>query len=317
MTEGTNNTDKTSLWRFSAPRFWALWIALGILRIMHMMPLNARIGIGRLLGRSTYRFSRLRRGVALRNIELCFPEMSDVERTQLVREHFENLGIALIEISMTRWSSDAQLEPLIRYEGLEHLEQARESYSSFIILTAHFTTLEIGGRFLKLKLPIFDGIYRPFRNPFLDEILRRVRLTAGRRVIRKSDIKEMVKSLRSGVPVWYAPDQSYNAKYAELIDFFGEPAMTNTATGRLATLGRAGILPFFCWREKDNSYVVRFYPPLDVKEHSDPVKLTHKLVGVMEHVVREQPAQYYWVHRRFKNRPEPLPDPYAPIDDPA
>lgn len=317
MNEATEIPDARPLWRFWAPKHWPVWCGLLIARLVLLLPQRARIGCGRAVGRAVHRFSQRRRAIARRNVELCFPEISASEHERLVFEHFENLGVALVEIAMTRWSNDAELAPLVRYEGIEHLEAARKKYPSFIILTAHFTTLEIGGRLLKLKLPVFDGIYRPFRDPFVDEILQRVRLTSGRRVIQKSDIKEMVKSLRNGVSVWYAPDQSYNAKYAELINFFGVPSMTNTATGRLATLGRAGILPFFCWREKDNSYVVRFYPPLDPTEHPDPVELTQKLVAVIEDAVRAQPGQYYWVHRKFKNRPPPLRDPYASVDEPA
>ncbi|MEO0997811.1 MAG: lipid A biosynthesis acyltransferase [Pseudomonadota bacterium] len=298
--------------RFVAPRHWPLWLALAALRLVHVLPIRRQLAAGRVLGRLVHRLSPRRARIARRNLELCFPELDTAGRSDIERAHFESVGMSVIELALAWWSSDERLAPLVRFEGLEHLDAAIDRHGSAVILTAHFTTIEIGGRFLKRHLDMFDGVYRENRNPFVDEIIRRARARSGRRLIEKSDIKTMIRSLRAGVSVWYAPDQSYRRKYAELLDFFGEPAMTNTATSRVAALGKAAILPFFCWRESaDGRYAVRFLPPIEPAGDDPAIDVTRQYLDATEAMIRLAPEQYYWVHRRFKERPAPLPDVYA------
>ncbi len=300
------------LHRFLTPRYWPLWLALGALRLLHLLPIRRQLAAGRALGRLVHRLSPKRARIARRNLELCFPELDAARRREIERAHFESIGMSVIELGLAWWSSDERLAPLVRFEGLGHLEAAMNDYGSAVILTAHFTTIEIGGRFLRRHLDNFDGVYRENRNPFVDEIIRRARARSGRRLIEKADIKTMIRSLRAGVSVWYAPDQSYRRKYAELMDFFGEPAMTNTATSRVAALGKAAILPFFCWRESAGGrYAVRFLPPIRASGDDPAVAVTRQYLDATEAMIRLAPEQYYWVHRRFKERPAPLPDAYA------
>ena len=124
----------------------------------------------------------------------------------------------------------------------------------------------------------------------------------------------MVRKLRKGRPVWYAPDQSYDRKGAAVIPFFGVPAMHTTATSTLARLGDAVTLPFFPRRLDDGSYVHTILPPLDDFPGDDPVEDTKKYVRVLEEHIRSCPEQYFWIHRKFKNLPEGYDDYYADLD---
>jgi KDO2-lipid IV(A) lauroyltransferase len=303
-------TDRKPLYTFWQPRYWTVWLALGVFRLINLLPLRVQFRLGRLIGTLAHRLSSGRRHVATRNIEICFPELSATERADLVRRHFEALGISLVEIGMASWTSDRTLSAITRFEGAEHIERAVREKRSIIFLTGHFTTLEISGRVLRLNSPPYDAVYRKNRSDFITELQRRSRERSARRTIEKSDIKSMVRSLREGTPVWYAPDQNYRRKKAELIPFFGTPAMTNTATSTLAKLGNAVVLPFFPRRLQDNSYVLTVLPALQDFPGDDEVADTERFVTILEDQIRQCPEQYFWVHRRFKTQ-EGEPDPYA------
>ena len=307
-----SDDNRRSFASLLGPRYWGIWLAVGALRALYLLPFSVRIRLGRRLGRLAHRFANERRRVVETNLALCLPDMDAAERERIAVRHFEDLGISLFEMTAAWWGDDRTFESIVDFDGIEHLEAALRRFPALIVLTGHFSTLEIGGRFLKSRLPPFDGVYRPLRNPLFDELIRRGRLVSGRTLIEKSDIRQMIKNLRGGVSVWYAPDQSFRGKYAQLMDFFGVPTMTNAATGRIAKLGRAGVLPFYCWRVDDSPrYRVQFLPALDPEDFGDPEALTARYVETLEEAIRRAPSQYYWVHRKFKDRPPPLPDVYA------
>ena len=287
---------------------------MGLLRLSCLLPVKWQIGLGKSIGRLAHRVSAERRAITRRNIELCFPELSEAKRNKLAREHFEALGASLMEMALGRWASDSKLQAITTVEGAEHVQQTLDEGYGVILLSAHFTALEVSGRVFSLQSPPFDAVFRRFRNEFTTEILATNREKSARRVIEKNDIKSMVRSLRQGVPVWYAPDQSYRLKQSALIPFFGVPAMTNIATSALAKLGHAKAIPFLPRRLPEGGYELRILPPIDGLPSDDPVEDTRKYVAILEEHIRRCPEQYYWVHRKFKNRPDTLPDVYADLD---
>jgi KDO2-lipid IV(A) lauroyltransferase len=305
--------SRKPLSHFRSPRYWPIWVGLGLLRLICLLPYPVPLGIGRMLGRIAHRFAKERRAITRRNIELCFPELSPAERDALAFEHFEALGMSIIELGLGRWAPDRKLQAITRIEGAEHIRSATDRGVGVILLSAHFTTLEISGRVLGLHSPPFDAVYRKNRSEFMTEILRTNREKSARGTIEKNDIKSMIRSLREGTPVWYAPDQSYNRKQSALLPFFGVPAMTNTATGTLARLGKAVVVPFFPRRLPEGGYVLTILPPVEGIPGGDPVEDTKKYLEILERQIRLCPEQYYWVHRKFKNRPEPLPDAYGDL----
>ena len=272
------------------------------------------MGIGRLIGRVAHAAGGTRRAIVRRNIELCFPEMTPAERDTLAKAHFLALGMSLIEMGLGRWGSDKIHRKLGRLEGIEHLNSAIESGKGIILLSAHFTTLEIMGRVLALNCPPFDAVYRKNRSEFITEIQRTGRERSADDTIEKRDIKKMVRNLRKGRPVWYAPDQSYDRKGSGVVEFFGVPSMHTTATSTLARLGKAVTLPFFPRRLADGSYVFRILPPLENFPGDDDLEDTRKYVSVLEEHVRSCPEQYLWIHRKFKNLPSGYPDYYSDLE---
>lgn len=303
------------LHHYIAPGYWPVWLGMGMLRLVCALPTTTALGIGRWLGRLAGRLGGERRAIVLRNLELCFPDMAPHERDALAKRHFEALGMSLIETGFGRWASDQRLTSRTTVEGIEHVLAALNEGRGVILLSAHFTTLEISGRILKLHIPPFDAVYRKNRSAFITEILRSGRERSAARTIEKRDIKNMVRSLRQGRVVWYAPDQSYSRKGAEVVPFFGVPCMHTTATSTLARLGNAVTIPYFPERLADGRYLLRVLPPLEDFPGDDLVEDAMKYVRVLEQHVRRCPEQYYWIHRKFKDLPGDYPDYYADLED--
>ena len=299
---------------YVSPSTWPTWFGLGLLRIACALPHRVALGVGRLLGRLAWMFGGRRRAIVRRNIELCFPELTDAECDDLARRHFLALGMSMIEMGLGRWASDERLTAITTIEGVDHVLDAVNRGKGVILLSAHFTTLEISGRVLSLNIPPFDAVYRRSRDDFTTEMLRTGRERSAAATIEKRDIKKMVRSLRQGRIVWYAPDQSYNRKGAEVVPFFGVPSMHTTATSTLARLGEAVTIPYFPRRLDDGRYHLAILPPFENFPSDDPVADVMQYVHALEAFIRECPEQYFWVHRKFKNLPEDYPDYYADLD---
>jgi KDO2-lipid IV(A) lauroyltransferase len=244
------------------------------------------------------------------NIRLCFPQLSELERTKILNDHFESLGIALMETAMAWWSSDARIKSLTQVDGTEYLEQALTKGRGAILWSAHFTTLEIGGRALAARVPL-NVLYRPTSNRVMAYFLARNRAQHTRRAIQRDDIRSVIGALKANEPVWYASDQSYKKKGAEMVPFFGVPCATNTATTRIARMSKTTVLPYFQERLPDNKgYRVVIGSPFEPFPTDDYVADALAYHHAIEAQVRHVPEQYLWIHRRFKGLSEDYPDYY-------
>ena len=287
---------------------------MGLLRIVCWLPHSVAMAIGRALGRVAHVVGAERRAIVRRNIELCFPELTIDQRNDLAHKHFLALGMSMIEMGLGRWASDEHLLAMTTLDGVQHVLDAVNEGKGVILLSAHFTTLDISGRVVTLNLPPYDAVYRKNRKEFMTELLRSGRERSAANTIETRDIKKVVRSLRDGRIVWYAPDQSYNRKGSEVIKFFGVPSMHTTATSTLARLGGAVVVPFFPRRLENGQYHLTFLPRFEDFPSDDPVADTEHYVKILEERIRLCPEQYFWVHRKFKNLPESYPDYYADLD---
>ncbi|SEJ83083.1 KDO2-lipid IV(A) lauroyltransferase [Pseudomonas linyingensis] len=298
---------------FLHPRYWLLWLGLGVLWLVVQLPYALLLKLGRVLGALMLLVAKSRRRIAARNLELCFPELSAAERARLLRENFASNGIAFFEMAMSWWWPSARLARLAHVEGLEHLQAAQQEGQGVILMSLHFTTLEIGASLLG-QLHTIDGMYREHKNPLFDYIQRhgRERHNLDASAIERDDVRGMLKVLRAGRAIWYAPDQDYGRKQSIFVPLFGVPAATVTATSKFARLGKARVVPFTQQRLADGSgYRLTIHPPLadfpGDSEESDCLRINQWI----EQAVRQCPEQYLWAHRRFKTRPEGAPKLYA------
>lgn len=285
---------------YLGPRYWRTWVALGLLRVAAMLPFRAQLAVGRWAGRVAYHLMPQRRAVAAINLALCFPELDDAARRRLLRAHFESLGIGIVEVGCSWWTPDATLRGRVAVTGLEHLERARDDGVPAILLSAHFTTLEIGGHVLSQITPI-SVMYRRNDNPLLEELIQRHRRRRVASAIHRDSVKDMLRALKRGEAIWYAPDQNYRRSNSALIPFFGHPTPTNTATSKLARISGARVIPFSVERlPGTQGYRLTLHPPLADFPTGDAYADTLRLNQVLEEQVRTVPEQYLWIHRRFK-----------------
>ena len=306
--------QRKPLHNYWAPQHWPTWIGLGCLRLICLLPHSMALAVGRGFGRIAHRLGGERRAIVRRNIELCFPELSTAERNSLAHKHFLALGMSVIELGQGRWASDRTIQSLCDVENVEYLTEPLAAGKGVIILSAHFTTLEVSGRAIRLAGATYDAVYRRNRSDFITEFLRTGRERSAETTIEKRDIKTMVRRLRAGVAVWYAPDQSYKRKGAEVVPFFGIPTMHTTATATLARLGKAVVVPFFPRRLPNGRYVLKFLPAFENFPSGDAVEDLLRYMRVLEEHIRICPEQYFWIHRKFKDLPEGYDDYYADLD---
>jgi KDO2-lipid IV(A) lauroyltransferase len=285
-------------------RYWPTWMAIAVLWCLSRLPFTWQLAIGRFIGRTFQQFAGRRRAIAAVNLSLCFPELSAGERDRILAEQFISMGIGVLEMAMSWWAPARRLKKLARVEGLQHLQDALDRDKGVILLSAHFTTLEIGGRLLALHAP-FHVMYREHKNAAFDRVMKSARIRHFGKAIPRGDLRGMLRSLQHNMPVWYAPDQDYGREQSIFVPFFGIPAASITATSRLARLSGAAVVPFFQTRLPGaRGYRLTLYPPLDSFPGASVEEDTQRVNDIIEARIREQPGQYLWAHRRFKNRPE-------------
>jgi KDO2-lipid IV(A) lauroyltransferase len=303
------------LYYFLAPNYWYVWLLLGLLRLSLLLPYHTQLRIFKAAGRLLHRFDTKRKLTARRNIELCFPELSVDERNALVLAHYEAVGASLMELGIARWKSTKEIMAMSQVEGAENLTGPLSRGERVILLTAHFTPLELSGHLMDGICPRIDAVFQMHPNELLTEIQRTTRERIAQSTVESSDVRGMVRSLKAGGALWFAPDQTVYSKQSMLTTFFGEPAMSNTATSKLAKLGKAVAIPWFLCRLPEGGYKMTILPSLKNFPSDDPLKDTDQFIAVLEEAIRRCPEQYIWTYRRFKGRPEPLPDAYANLDE--
>ena len=303
-----------SFWtvKFARLRYGVVWLGYAWMRAMVRLPFAWQLSLGKWLGGASLVCAPTRRRIAARNLQVCFPELAQDERADLLRRHFQALGASVVEMAMAWFGSAQEVRKRIRTEGEEHLRAALDKGCGVILFTAHFTTIEFFAPVLRQLCPRLCAMYKAPRNPFMNKIMNEGRGRNFDVLFAKDNVREMLRNLRRNAVVWYAADQSYDGKGTALLPFFNEPAMTNTAISRIAKASGATVLPYFCRRQPDDSsYVMSFGAPLqDLPSDNEEVD-TRRLMLLIEDYIRTCPEQYWWIHRRFKGRPAPYPDLYG------
>jgi KDO2-lipid IV(A) lauroyltransferase len=300
-----------SLRRFAAPRYLGAWAVYLSLRAAAKLPFAWQLAIGRRFGRLLARTAPSRRRIVAVNLAACFPELTPAARSALARRHFEAVGLSFIEMAIGWFSPLERLQRLVRVEGREHLEHALSLGRGVIILSAHLTPLETGFAIFEELCRGMSCMYRPQRNAMMDALILRGRSRFAAEQIPRDDVRALLRRLKAGGVVAYMPDQTHVGNQSALLPFFGEPAMTNIATPKLAKLGDAVILPYFFRRlPGTEGYVGTFMPAIESTGDEDSAEVTRRWVEALERHIRLAPEQYVWSYKKFKGRPAPLPNLY-------
>ncbi len=286
-------------------RQWPAWLGIGLATLLAPLPWSLQRGLGRLVGRFLHAVLRERRRVAERNIGLCFPEMEAAGQAALVYRSFAELGIGLFEFARAWWGSVEPMRRGLRVEGLEHLEAARAGGRGVIVISGHFTTLEIAARLMCDYAPL-AGMYRPHDQGAMEWSVKRGRLRYAAQMFTRDELRPALKHLKQGGLLWFAPDQDTRRGDSVFVPFFNLPASSLTSTHQLSRLSGASVIAFAHERRADGGYTLRLSPAFEDFPSKDATADTARVMAAIEVMVRAVPAQYLWIHRRFKRQPDGL-----------
>jgi KDO2-lipid IV(A) lauroyltransferase len=303
--------DELSLAPFWGPRYWAMWALLGFVYVAARLSPTWQLRVGRSFGRLLRRVKRRQERIARRNIELCFRHLTAAQQRELLDRHFEAVGMSFVEMGIGWFTPIERLLQRVDIHGREHLERALSRGRGVLLVGGHFTALEVGFAVLEALSPRVSTMYRTQRNAMMDVMIRRGRHRFAKRQIPRDNVRALLRTLRDGYAVGYLPDQTYLGNQSELLPFFGEPAVTNTATTKLAAISGAAVLTYFFRRLPNGDYRVDIGEPLADFPSESATRDTERLFGLLEDYIRLAPEQYLWLYKKFKARPPPLPDAYA------
>lgn len=296
--------------RYLSPRWWPAWIAVGIVRAIAWLPLAAVRPLAWGLGRLAYVLAVRDRRTTLINLRLCFPTLSPAEIRRRAIGHFESLIYSLWETGLVWYGSPERLRRLTRIEGIEPLHAAVAAGRGVLLLGAHFTTNEIAASVLPHTGHVCDVMYKRSRNALIQQLALHARSSKGGRMVPSDKFVEMLKTLKRGGVVLYAPDQRFDSDGYVVVPLFGVPALSNPGTTFIARATRCAVLPFFPERNADGSgYVIRIGAPLTDFPSGDGARDVARYHSLIETAVARAPAQYLWSYKRFRPA-KGEPDPY-------
>ena len=288
-------------------------LVLGLLWLVQWLPLAAQAALGRALGALLWRLAGSRRRIALRNLELCLPERSPAERERIARDHFGWLARSFVERGLLWYASAARIRASIAIEGDVHF--AERSDSPVMWLVPHFVGLDVAAAAVQLcQSRRAATIYQAQSNPVFDAAVRRGRSRFGGSVLlsRADGAKPLIRAIKSdGRAFFNLPDMDFGARDAEFVPFFGVPAATLLAPSRMARLLGMKVQPVVAELLPGGAgYRVRFLAPWSDFPTDDALADARRMNAWIEQEILRNPAQYLWVHKRFKTRPPGEPSLY-------
>jgi Kdo2-lipid IVA lauroyltransferase/acyltransferase len=281
-----------------------------VVKILGALPRPLARTLGLLLAGAVYHLHRRLRKVALRNLEIAYPEMAAAERKRIVRGVFVSLGRQLAEFCQFPRYTRENVSQVAVYEGFENFDAAQRRGKGVLFLTAHLGGWEVGSFVHSIHGHAMRIVVRALDNPYIDRMVERYRTLHGNSTFEKQDFaRGLISAMRAGETVGLLMDQNTTPPAGVFVDFFGVPACTASGIARVALRTEASVVPAFTiWDDVRRKYRITFAPRLTLPktgdDERDVVKATQLFSGVIEEYVRKFPDQWLWVHRRWKTRPE-------------
>lgn len=286
-------------------------LLLGIMWLLHWLPLPVLGRFGETVGNILFFIMRPRRMITLTNLRLCRPELSEPERRALARRHFQAYARSILERGVLWWGSEARLKRLIVVEPYMPLQEMQSSPT--ILLCPHFVCLDVAGASIAMEASACS-MYASQKSKVFDAALRkgRSRFFPVKLFSRDAGVKPIIRAMRENLPFFMLPDMDFGSKDAEFVPFFGIPAATLTAPARIAAATGAKIIPVIAtYLPGYRGWKVKFYPAWEDYPGKDITAATRRMNAFIEERVLETPEQYFWAHKRFKTRPPGMPNVYT------
>lgn len=308
---------KPFLAEFLLPKYWGIWLFMAILLPLVYLPLGWQFKLGKWLGKLIFKLAKRRKNDTLTNLKLCFAEYSEAQHQEMAEHVFINAGVGVFE-SLCAWFRPDVFTRQVTISGLQHIITSQQLGKAVIVLGAHYTMLDLGGRLASMFIPV-DIVYRPQNNKLLEWFIYNARLHIFNDQVAHQDMRHLAKNIKSGHIIWYTPDQDFGLKQGVMAPFFGVPAATLTAQRRLATLGKKqgdkanppAVIMVHFYRQtpvdmpkgKKPHYHITFSPVLDKYPSDDELADAKRVNQLLENFIRIDATQYMWFHRRFKTQP--------------
>ena len=273
------------------------------MRVVSFLPLPVIAVFGQTIGLLFYALGSSRRRIAFKNIRVCFPELTDSEVRKINRQHYQMAGQSIFTTTMNWWISKKRFNKLVTVHGRATYDEALKSGHNIIILAPHFAALDVAGYTLAQERPMLT-MYQYAKNALVDEVVKRGRLRYGGELVeRKAPMRNLIRAIRKGQPFYYLPDQDAGSK-GVFVPFFHELAATYSVLGKFAEMTDALVVPCRTrikpWGQ---GYDVFLSPPLIDFPLGDELEDTKRMNQEVANLIRPNPEQYFWVHKRFKTRP--------------
>ncbi|MGP1931335.1 MAG: LpxL/LpxP family Kdo(2)-lipid IV(A) lauroyl/palmitoleoyl acyltransferase [Arsenophonus sp. ET-YP4-MAG3] len=298
------------------PKYWITWLGISLLYLLVLLPYPIIYWLGTRLGRLSKFFLKKRLQIAKRNLKLCFPYMKEQQYQKMINKNFESVGMGLFETGMAWYWSDRRVQRWFTIKGQNNIEKIQLKRKGIIVVGVHFLTLELGARIFGILNPGI-GVYRPNNNPVINWVQTRGRLRSNKFLLDRKDVKGIVRNLKQGEILWYAPDHDYGPKKSVFVPFFAvKYTATTIGTHIIAKLADPAMIPFTPRRlTKAKGYELLIQPAIINFLQQDEISTAIFMNKLIEKKIMQAPDQYMWLHRRFKTRPSGMPSLYGDLDN--
>lgn len=286
------------------PRYWLTWLAIACMWLLSRLPASTQSGIAHIIARCLYRTANKRRHIAETNVRLCFTELDKAQQDEMVKGIFFNNAMGFIETCISWFNPNKKQLKTTQVHGLDNFKQAEAQGRGVLLIGGHYSVLDLAGSLVTPYIEQLNMVQREHNNPLLNAIQTQSRERFMGKTITRKDIRSVIRKLKEGGTVWYAPDQDYGRKNSVFAPFFGVPAASLSSTGKIAKATGATVMSISYFRDEQGRYHIYFGKPLDNFPSDDEVADATRINQIIENEIRRYPAQYLWLHRRFKTRPD-------------
>ena len=303
-----NTKQTTNINTLLMPKHWPTWLFMGLAWLLGHLPFRTQKKLGHLLGNILFLTAKRRRHICLTNLQICYPEMSHKEHLNLSKQHFQSMGFGFLETFSSWFHQSESLNVQVEFEGQAVIEEALAEGKGCVFISGHFSSLDICGNLMS-RYATVHPIYKRQNNEVFNFIMERQRARTFEKTIERSNMREVLRSLKANKIIWYAVDQDYGRKNSVFAPFFKRECATIAHIGRICSMTQAPVL-LYDYGRTDEGYklVVSRVKELPTGDDVENARIMNQQ---MEAVIATKKEQYYWTHRRFKTQPmEGSPSPY-------
>lgn len=290
---------------FFKPKYWAAWVSVAFLFVVNILPAAWVDSFANILGDLARNINKKRRRIARKNLELAFPQLTDNQRKEMLRQHFRSQMRSVMHFGLFWWSSESRLQKRIEIIGKEHIEKSLASGKAVIIMTSHSVGLEAAVSAVTMRYSV-SGPFKEMKNKVTNYLVAKGRTRFGAVIYtREAGLRPIIKDVRAGNIMFYLPDEDLGKDRSIFVPFFNVQKATIPVLGRLAKTCNANVLPCIsCYDESQHKYKIHILPALKDFPVGNDIEDATRMNKAIEKTVALCPEQYFWTLRIFRTRPE-------------